>query len=106
MKKDKKLKKNLLFKKKTNKMNIDVEIYLNKIINFFENNPNDLSDLIGEINKNRFYEEIKTTTYINFNEKKEVELTRNQLIEIVLKLTKNSKKNPFLITKNGIICLN
>ena len=24
-------------------MNIDVEIYLNKIINFFENNPNDLS---------------------------------------------------------------
>ena len=35
--------------------NVDVEIYLNQFISFFDKNPNDLIDLIGDINKGVFY---------------------------------------------------
>jgi hypothetical protein len=88
-------------------MNVDVEIYINNIINFFENNPNDLSILIGDFNKEKFYDEIKLAAYRNYRDNKEVELTKKQLIEIVLKLTKHDKSNAiFLSTKIGEFCLN
>lgn len=88
-------------------MSVDVEIYLKNLINFFENNPNDLITLIGDFNKEKFYDEIKVVAYRNFEEKKEIELTKKQLIEIVFKLTKNDKSNAiFLSTKIGQICLN
>lgn len=86
---------------------IDVEIYIKNVINFFENNPNDLMILIGESNKDRFYEEIKNVVYRNFEENKDIELSRNQLINIVLDITKNNKiDKTFLMTKLGEICLN
>lgn len=88
-------------------MSVDVEIYLKNLINFFENNPNDLLTLIGDFNKEKFYDEIRVVAYRNFEEKKEIELTKKQLIEIVFKLTKNDKSNTiFLSTKIGQICLN
>lgn len=88
-------------------MSVDVEIYLKNLINFFENNPNDLITLIGDFNKEKFYDEIRVVAYRNFEEKKEIELTKKQLIEIVFKLTKNDKSNTiFLSTKIGQICLN
>ena len=34
--------------------NVDIEIYLNQLINFFENNPNDLMTLIGDLQKDDF----------------------------------------------------
>jgi len=59
-------------------MSVDVEIYLKNLINFFENNPNDLITLIGDFNKEKFYDEIKVVAYRNFEEKKEIELTKKQ----------------------------
>ena len=34
---------------------IEVELYLNQFKGFFDKNPNDLIDLIGDILKNDFY---------------------------------------------------
>ena len=39
--------------------NVDVEIYLNQLISFFEKNPNDLMDLIGDTHKETFYQKVK-----------------------------------------------
>jgi len=41
--------------------NVDAEIYLNNLLGFFEKNPNDLIDLIGEMNKAAFYKKLKET---------------------------------------------
>jgi len=47
----------------------DVEIYLNQFVSFFEKNPNDLLNLIGDIHKEIFLEKgrlitsNKVTTY-------------------------------------------
>ena len=35
--------------------NIDVEIYVSQLISFFENNPNDLMNLIGDSVKENFF---------------------------------------------------
>ena len=35
--------------------NVDIEIYVSQLINFFESNPNDLIDLVGNIQKEEFY---------------------------------------------------
>ena len=39
--------------------NVDVEVYLTNLINFFEKNPNDLIDLIGELKKTIFYDKLR-----------------------------------------------
>ena len=35
--------------------NVDCEIYIRQLITFFENNPNDLLILIGNLQKEEFY---------------------------------------------------
>jgi len=44
-------------------MNIDVEIYIKNFINFFENNPNELIDLIGNELKEVFYKKVEEQCY-------------------------------------------
>ena len=39
--------------------NVDVEIYVSQLISFFENNPNDLMDLIGDLQKDEFYVKLR-----------------------------------------------
>ena len=39
--------------------NIDCEIYISQLITFFENNPNDLMILIGDLQKEEFYNMLK-----------------------------------------------
>ena len=68
-------------------MNIDTEIYVKKVIDFFEKNPDSLTELIGSLNKERFYEEIKNVANKNFEDKNDAELTKKQLIEIVTTLS-------------------
>ena len=36
--------------------NLDVELYMSQFVTFFENNPNDLLDLIGDSDKELFYD--------------------------------------------------
>jgi hypothetical protein len=66
--------------------NIDCEIYIKQVITFFENNPNDLMDLIGQVQKNEFYEKIRERCEKNVDEDKDYVLTRQQMIDIVLEL--------------------
>lgn len=70
-------------------MKIDIEIYIKKVISFFEENPNSLYELIGNIDKNLFYREIRSVV-----EKNDSELTKKQLIDIVVELT-GAKPNEF-----------
>ena len=66
--------------------NVDCEIYIKQVISFFENNPNDLMDLIGEVQRNEFYDKIRERCEKNVNEDIDYVLTRQQMIEIVLEL--------------------
>ena len=37
---------------------IDCEIYVKQMISFFENNPGDFMTLVGNVQKEKFYEKI------------------------------------------------
>ena len=45
--------------------NVDVEIYINQFITFFNNNPNDLIELIGDVLKDDFYDRVKEQSLVN-----------------------------------------
>ena len=66
--------------------NIDCEIYISQVITFFENNPNDLMDLIGELQRNDFYKKLRERCEKNVDEGQDYVLTRQQMINIVLEL--------------------
>ena len=94
--------------------NIDAEIYLNNLIGFFEKNPNDLIDLIGELKKNTFYKKIREKVYENAKKVDEITLTQQQLIDIVVGMyddvTQKGKiievKVPVIQNSYGTIWLN
>jgi hypothetical protein len=94
--------------------NVDVEIYLNNLVGFFEKNPNDLIDLIGEMNKDLFYKKVREKIYQNVEKGDEIQLTQKQLIDIVVGMyddaTKRGRKIevqvPVVKTNYGSIWLN
>lgn len=96
------------------KTNVECEIYISNMVNFFEKNPNDLIDMIGNEDKQKFYDKIREYVYKNFENGEEVTLTQKQLIEIVLDLNNKTKKKtvsyevlvPYVKTKYGEIILN
>jgi hypothetical protein len=66
--------------------NVDVEIYVSQLINFFENNPNDLIDLIGDVQKDEFYQKVREKCEENVNKGDDIVLTKDQIIDIVIEL--------------------
>jgi hypothetical protein len=92
-------------------MNIDVEIYLKNFISFFDNNPNDLIDLLGDELKEVFYQKVREQCYKNYENDEEITLTQKQLIDIVVSM-KKVKNNTvltngvFMETQFGLISLN
>jgi len=66
--------------------NVDIEIYINQFITFFNKNPNDLIDLIGDLLKDDFYIKVKEQCYKNVENNEPVELTKKQLIGVVVEL--------------------
>jgi uncharacterized protein with gpF-like domain len=94
--------------------NIDVEIYLNQLITFFEKNPNDLTELIGNSMKDMFFDKVRIACTENVENGDEVTLTNQQLIDIVLDIkgVKGSKEELevinkiFVKNKFGTFCLN
>ena len=95
--------------------NLDVELYMSQFVTFFENNPNDLLDLIGDSNKDLFYDLVKEQCEKNIGLGDEVSLTQHQIIEIVVKLKKVDLENHQMVvivdkvfqsTKYGMIGLN
>jgi len=66
--------------------NIDCEIYISQMITFFENNPGDFMDLVGDVQKEDFYEKIREQSLKNLEEGNDYVLTKQQIIDIVLEL--------------------
>ena len=94
--------------------NVEVELYLNQFIKFFDNNPNDLMNLIGDLGKEEFYLKVKEQSYLNIENGEEPSLTQKQLIAIVVKMKKRDINDDevrlfekiFKDTKFGPLCLN
>jgi hypothetical protein len=68
--------------------NVDVDIYVNQLITFFDKNPNDLIDLIGDLLRESFYEKVREQCVKNSKIGDEVSLTQKQIIDIVVELKK------------------
>jgi hypothetical protein len=80
-------------------------------MSFFENNPNSLIDLIGNIDENLFFDKVREQSMINFENGDEISLTRSQIIDIVVNLLKSNnvklmENNIFKDTQVGKYCLN
>lgn len=93
--------------------NVEVEIYLNQLTSFFDKNPNDLMEMVGEENKKVFYDKVKEQCLKNIDNGEDVQLTKNQLMDIVadirkVDIEKTSKliNGVFQKTKFGVISLN
>jgi len=95
------------------KINIDVQICYKKIIDFCENNQNQLHVLIGDMNKEVFYTKIKNKVQENFVSGYDYELTRKELADIIFELFKETNKenkveieSKFIKTSFGYFSLN
>lgn len=65
--------------------NIDCEVYISQLITFFEKNPNDLIQLIGDSQKEEFYDLLKEQCEEN-SKKGDHVITKDQMIDIVIQL--------------------
>lgn len=73
-------------------MDVDVQIYISNLKQFFKNNPNDLMVLIGDANNDKFFELVEKQVLENQKNGDGLELTKKQIIDIVLILTKEEDK--------------
>lgn len=90
-------------------MNIDVQIYVSNLRKFFNENPNDLANLIPLDMKDIFYDKVLELAHQNVEEGKEIPLSRSQLIEICVNLNGNPPKKGsdiFIETEFGNFFLN
>ena len=96
-------------------MNIDVEIYLSQFKTFFKDNPNEFYNLIGKGQPDDFFNEVKNIATKNHENGEDIELTKKQLIEVVLKINHMNPEDeaevvkniePFMEHRMGKICLN
>jgi hypothetical protein len=95
--------------------NIDCEVYISQLITFFEKNPNDLIQLIGDGQKEEFYDLLRNQCEEN-SKKGDHVISKDQMIEIVLKLkmpeimnieeSKETVESYVMRTKWGEIILN
>jgi len=93
---------------------IDVELYLSQLYSFFNSNPSELTKLIGELDKETFFSKVKETAYSNFQENGDMILTKNQMIDIIVEMHRDTVSTPkndnlqkiFEDSKYGKICLN
>jgi hypothetical protein len=94
-----------------NMKNLDIEIYMTNFKGFFDKNPEQLKQLIGNIDPEKFYDGIREIVEENSKEdEKPLEPTRKQIIGLLVDLninTKNVKKVlPYMEHHMGLICLN
>ena len=66
--------------------NIDCDVYISQLINFFEKNPNDLMILIGDLQKEDFYQKLKEKCYENSKESDDHIITKQQMVDIIIEL--------------------
>jgi len=95
-------------------MNVDVEIYMNGIIKFFKNNPDDLFTLIPKGKEGEFYDKIRDASLKNIDKGEDVSLTQKQILDICVILNGKNPNDPkpeklkshMINTKFGTIFLN
>ena len=73
-------------------MSVDVEIYMNNIVKFFKENPNDLLNLVSKTKEEEFYSKLREVAFQNYENGEEVNLTREQIIEICANIHGKTKK--------------
>ena len=73
-------------------MNVDVEIYMNNIIKFFKENPNDLLNLVPKTKEEEFYSKLREVANQNYEKGEEVNLTKNQIVVICAEIHSKTKK--------------
>ena len=93
--------------------NVDIEIYMNNFVGFFKRNPDQLKILIGEINPEDFYSEIKSIAEKNLLDEKEIVPTRKQMVDLLVGMNTNKNKKqitdvviPFMEHRMGKIIMN
>tara|TARA_R110000803_G_scaffold30543_6_gene68813 strand:+ start:525 stop:812 length:288 start_codon:yes stop_codon:yes gene_type:complete len=95
-------------------MNVDVQIYISNFIKFFNDNPNELKQLIGVAKPDDFYEYVEKVSNDNFENGEDIQLTQKQIIKIVVELNHMGMKEeevkvnlkPYYETSYGLIFLN
>lgn len=75
-------------------MNVDAEIYLKQLFGFFDTNPESLKSLIGDLNKEKFYEKIKLSIYDKVRNDEDIVLSKKQMIDIIKNLWDEENGNP------------
>jgi hypothetical protein len=73
-------------------MEVDVTIYVSNLKKFFSDNPQDLANLIPEKMFDEFFVKVEQIAILNFEGGKEIPLTRQQLIDLCVKLNGNPPK--------------
>ena len=73
-------------------MDVDVKIYLSNLKKFFTENPGDLANLIPMNMSEEFFDKVEEIANTNFQEGKEIPLTRKQLIDLCVNLNGNPPK--------------
>lgn len=91
--------------------NLDVEIYMTNFKGFFDKNPEQLKQLIGNINSDEFFDGVRKIVEVNSEDsERALEPTRKQLIDLILKLngdkTVVDKILPYMQHHMGLICMN
>lgn len=94
-----------------NMKNLDIEIYMTNFKGFFDKNPEQLKQLIGDIDPEKFYNGIREIVEENSKDSEQpLEPTRKQIIGLLVDLNiniKNVKKVlPYMEHHMGLICLN
>jgi thioredoxin-related protein len=91
--------------------NLDIEIYMTNFKGFFDKNPEQLTQLIGSIDSEKFFDGVRSIVEENSkDEEKALEPTRKQLIDLIVKLngdqTLVDKILPYMQHHMGLICMN
>jgi hypothetical protein len=89
---------------------LEIEIYMSNFRTFFEKNPKQLVQLIGDIDPEKFYEKVRKIVEKNTEDGKQTEPTRQQMIDLILELngvpSNLEKLMPTMSHHMGLICLN
>lgn len=85
---------------------------MNNLVKFFNENPNELLNLIPTGRREDFFEKVKKIAIVNSEKDGEPTLTQKQFLQICLEINNHpelfilEKKNPIWKTKFGDLCLN
>ena len=91
--------------------NVDIEIYLSQVKTFFNQNPEQLIKLLGQASAEDFFNGVKKIALKNMENGEDIQLTNNQMIELVVELNKPKLQTtevlvPFIKHDFGNIYLN